>query len=127
MAVHTYKYFYEIFKGKCSFSYLDGRDFRLKYDEGNIATDDLRKIVGISLDSLYRLHGCKPSGQQNNPDYQEAIEKFKEIIYEGKLKEFFNWKNKNIQRILCEKRATRRKKVLFQIKISCLATKILNS
>ncbi|MDD4570217.1 MAG: hypothetical protein PHE70_08855 [Tepidanaerobacteraceae bacterium] len=109
MAVHTYKYFYEIFKGKCSFSYLDGRDFRLKYDEGNIATDDLRKIVGISLDSLYRLHGCKPSGQQNNPDYQEAIEKFKEIIYEGKLKEFFNWKNKNIQRILCEKSDTKEK------------------
>lgn len=109
MAVHTYQYFYEIFKGRCSFSYLDGRDFRIKYDGGNIVTDDLRKIVGISLDRLYRLHGCKPSGQQNNPVYQEAIEKFKEIICEEKLEEFFNWKNKNIKRIFCEKSDTKKK------------------
>ncbi len=102
MAVHTYQYFYETFKGRCSFSYLDGRDFRLKYDEGNIVTDDLRKIVGISLDRLYRLHGCDE--KDNKKKYNKNVSKesavlFKNIIRDGGIKKFLDWKKDFIREV----------------------------
>ncbi len=59
MSVHVYQTFKEeLGYGKFSASYLDARDYKIKFDDGaNYDTKDLRKIVEIEWEHLFRLHG----------------------------------------------------------------------
>ncbi|NLU11101.1 MAG: hypothetical protein GXW90_09265 [Tepidanaerobacter acetatoxydans] len=98
MAVQTYKYFLENFGKRCTFSYLDGRDFKLKGDESSAhVTKDLRYEIGISVESLLELHGYEKKGGQNNPSYPDTVKKFEEITKLGKLNEYLCWKNNTIR------------------------------
>lgn len=104
MAVQTYKYFFEVFGERCTFSYLDGREFKLKSDEDEYITNDLRYEIGISLDNLIKLHGYEKGSPQDNPIYPETIKKFEEIINQGKLTDFLKWKKENIRKVYYDKK-----------------------
>ena len=54
MAVQTYKFF-ESFGRQCSFSYLDGRDYRLKYDEELQGVSGSFFINGITQGNRRRI------------------------------------------------------------------------
>lgn len=103
MAVQAYKFF-EKYGEQCSFSYLDGRNFKLKGDDDlNDITGDLRHELGLSFNRLITLHGYEENDQQNNPVYVEAVKKFEEFIEKGVLKKYLKWKNKNIRKIYYDK------------------------
>ena len=55
MAVHTYRKLEAELKERCSFSYLDARDFALKDDQAGVLTGDLRNEIQDDLDPLLRL------------------------------------------------------------------------
>jgi hypothetical protein len=104
MAVQAYKFF-ETYGERCSFSYLDGRDFKLKGDDDlNDITRDLRHELGLTFDKLINLHGYEKNDQQNNPAYVEAAKKFEEFIEKGVLKKYLKWKDENIRKIYYDKK-----------------------
>lgn len=115
MAVHTYQYFHGEYGGECSFSYLDGRDFKLKFDDdSNYETKDLKYEVGISLEKLFELHSCEKKGKQINPSYIKTIEEFEKIINADKLNEYLNWKDKYIRGIYYEGKFINKKRTFLK-------------
>ena len=103
MAVQTYKFF-ESFGRQCSFSYLDGRDYRLKYDEElQGVSGDLRYEIDLSLEDLIALHGYEKKESQENPFYKETVKKFAVLIEQDRLKDYLKWKQKTIREIYYDK------------------------
>ncbi len=94
MAVHVYRKLEQELSHNCTFSYLSGRDFKLKDDLEGAVTRDLRDKINIGLDTLMKLHGYKKSNEQDNPNWPCVLDKFTEIIAQGKLKEYLQWVNK---------------------------------
>lgn len=103
MAVQSYKFF-ENFGRPCSFSYLDGRDYRLKYDEElQGVSGDLRYEIGLSLEDLIALHGYQKKEPQETFSYKETVQKFAELIEQDSLKDYLIWKQKTIREIYYDK------------------------
>ena len=99
MAVQTYRFF-EGSGYQCSFSYLDGRDFRLKYDEELLGiTGDLRYEIGISLEDLIALHGYEKLRADETGAYKDTIKRFQGLIEQDKLREYLCWKDAVLRRI----------------------------
>lgn len=65
MSVHAYHTIKEKFEaGQCEFSYLDGRDFKLKMDFQKSKTiSKMRQKVNISTLELIKLHDCNKVGE----------------------------------------------------------------
>lgn len=93
MAVHVYRVLESELQDKCSFSYLDARDYKIKDDREGPVTEDLRDIIVISLDRLMELHKLErhKSKEEFNPEWPEIIQMFKKLIDEGKLDIYLTW------------------------------------
>lgn len=91
MGIHVYRAI-EQEDTKClskSYSYLDGRNFRIVYDNGKTIMDDLRSKISIGFEMLIKLHGFKRNNTYPNVDFSPAIEIFKKLTNEGRLDEYF--------------------------------------
>lgn len=96
MAVQCYKFLNENFKEKCTYSYLDARSFQIVYDKDEKRSEDLRKIVNVTLEEILELHGydiinkqkCKDDSEYENP-FRNAVEFLGELIERDRLKEYF--------------------------------------
>lgn len=80
MAVHSYRTLEELLGRRCSFSYLDGREHKLKFDDGAPKTNDLRFEISISLENLLDLHGHKKDDGKPQKDFSHIVEEFKEKV-----------------------------------------------
>jgi len=94
MSVHVYRKLEHHMAGKCSFSYLDARDYSLKDDVEGPLTGDLRETINISLPALMKLHGCvkKDSETKENAiDWSGVLDKFENIIERCELHLYLEW------------------------------------
>ncbi|WP_066635769.1 Card1-like endonuclease domain-containing protein [Desulfolucanica intricata] len=98
MAVHVYRVLERELGSKCSFSYLDARDFKIKDDYYQAVTTDLRKNIGISLNNLMKLHGYKKLDEQDNPDWIDALNYFSKLINKEKLSIYLKWVSNCLQK-----------------------------
>ncbi|MCF6147698.1 MAG: hypothetical protein E3K37_03470 [Candidatus Kuenenia sp.] len=90
MGTHVYRAIEQVENIKKSFSYLDGRNFQIISDEnGIINQNDLRSEVQITFEELIKLHGFKRKNTDDNHDFSEAVCKFRKLIDEGRLDEYF--------------------------------------
>jgi len=90
MAVHAYRKLEQVLRDECTFSYLSGRDFKLKDDQDGDVTGDLRKEINIGLDTLMELHGYekdkdKDKEKDNSNWPPELLNEFMEFIAQNKL------------------------------------------
>lgn len=124
MAVHVYRAIEraENIRDR-SFSYLDAREFRLKDDMDGFKTDDLRKSIKISFETLMNLHGYEKSQQGQNfsgEDWNAVLNEFGKIINDGKLKDYLNWKKDIIRKIYYNKKGEFDDKIKdVQLRIKC--------
>lgn len=93
MAVHVYRALERAPGDRCTFSYLDSREYVLRGDDGTRLSRDLRSSITLSLDHLIQLHGYEKEKkeEQDNPDWPEVITKFKSLIDQGKLDGYLKW------------------------------------
>lgn len=96
MAVHVYRTLEKELGLNCTFSYLNGRDFKMRHDDGHITTD-LRREINISLSALMKMHGYEKLEEQNNPEWPDTISEFSKIIETGNLDQYLTWKRKVIR------------------------------
>lgn len=94
MSVHVYRILEKALRHKCTFSYLDARDYKIKFDNEEFITDDLRKQITISSPELMKLHGYDDGGSDDNPDWPEAVEYFKYLIDTDRLPVYLEWAKK---------------------------------
>ena len=99
MAVHVHRALVKYPKSCCTFSYLDARDFRLKTDEDGVITGDLRKSLGITMESLMKLHGYNKKEEQDNPNWPEVVNDFSDLISRNKLSTYLKWATSCLQGI----------------------------
>lgn len=99
MSVHVYRTLEHELGDRCSFSYLDSRDYILKNDNGQFMSDDLRNEIFISFDDLINLHGCEKVKKNENPKWIEVIEEFEKLIIDNKLKVYLEWANKFLKKV----------------------------
>jgi hypothetical protein len=60
MSVHVYQALNNMFKEKFSASYLDARDYHMKFDKNpDLITGDLRKLIQLNNSDLFRLHNSE--------------------------------------------------------------------
>jgi hypothetical protein len=91
MATHIYRWIENYAKRNkitASFSYLDARKFQIVDDAQERITDDLRKEIGLNLEELIKLHGFERKNEPSDDDlnlFNNAIEKFKELIDNGSI------------------------------------------
>ncbi|GEM_PF-404882 len=77
MSVHAYRAFEREFGGNFSASYLDARDYNIKFDKNpDINTGDLRKLIQLEVSDLFSLHNSEIIPEDNNRegDYLKSIE-----------------------------------------------------
>lgn len=85
-----------------TFSYLDSRDFKLKFDEG-WATEDLRQTITIPMSDLLMLHDCREKENEERapialpPDWSAANGVIEKFIAQGEVSNFVKWKNQKIR------------------------------
>lgn len=91
MSVHVYRALEAAFGDRCTFSYLDSREYILRGDDGARLTGDLRESISLSLDHLIKLHGYEKKKEEDNPDWPEVVDKFKLLIAQGKLDDYLTW------------------------------------
>lgn len=99
MAVHVYRSLETEKNEWCTFSYLDAREFRLKDDEKGYISDDLRKEISISLESLMELHSYEKDPKDKNQGTGKELQALfsqltiiiKEMIGAGKIQELLKW------------------------------------
>lgn len=99
MAVHVYRYLEYNFKNNITFSYLDGRRYRLLWDNNKNIGEDLRNEVSLSLSNLIELHNYE-SLKEGGPlpqDYYPVLERFENLINSDGLTGYLLWKNKQIR------------------------------
>jgi hypothetical protein len=96
MATHIYRWIENYAKRNnitASFSYLDARTFQIVDDAQGRITDDLRKEIGLNLEELIKLHGFERTNEPSDDDlnlFNNAIEKFKELIDNGSIGTYLN-------------------------------------
>jgi hypothetical protein len=110
MAVHVYRTLaaqQQLGKiSKISFSYLDARDFKIKFDDGRSSTADLRREIKITINDLLSLHGCvqpdeKYKGKRDEdtrPDWSKANAALRRLILKNQIYDFVLWKNQKIRK-----------------------------
>lgn len=91
MAVHTYRKLEAELKERCSFSYLDARDFALKDDQAGVLTGDLRNEIQVDLETLMRIHDYEKGISTPAPDWPEVLDKMARIIEEKALVDYLDW------------------------------------
>jgi len=107
MSTHSYWGLNMVDDVEKSFSYLDGRNFRLILDESDeVIANDLRKEVNITFEELIELHGfvrknTKSENDEKNKLFSKTLECFAGLIEKGKLLEFYD-KNNGYNRHLFE-------------------------
>lgn len=79
MAVHVYRGIERNVKTmpghvQCSFSYLDARDHRLKYDDPDFKTGDLRETIMLKLQTLLKLHNYQLHEGQKDDRRNKILE-----------------------------------------------------
>jgi len=92
MVIHTYRWIEKYASEQnidVSFSYLDARNYRIIYDDER-TTKDLRKDIKLKMEELIKLHGFELMNETEEFLFKEALDKFKEIIDNGKLSEYFS-------------------------------------
>lgn len=73
-----------------SYSYLDGRNFRIVGDDGKIITSqDLRDGVSISFLELINLHGFKRKNETSDSLFDSAVAIFRRTIEQDQLDGYF--------------------------------------
>ena len=74
MAVHVYQALQEQWQGAFSASYLDARDYRIKQDDDStFDSGDLRKIISLSWEDLFRLHNMEEI-RARNIEYVDTLD-----------------------------------------------------
>lgn len=99
MSVHIYRAIEGIFGDRFSASYLDARDYHIKFDNNpDIITGDLRKIIQLEMSGLFSLHDSEIKHLEKV--YIESIdEKYKseimkslaDLANKNKLLDLRNW------------------------------------
>ncbi len=84
-----------------TFSYLDARTFRIVADDKGYVTNDIRSEISLTFDELIRLHGFERKNKDSDFLYSIAMDKFRELIKNGKIKNFFH-KNGGYDRAIFE-------------------------
>jgi len=105
MAVHVYRVLGEKLADRCSYSYLDARDFRIKMDGIRGAlTGDLRLKVGVTLDNLIQLHGYTKLGRNAGDEaiWNTVVSEFGKLIDEGQLSAYLDWVKKFLEPVYWE-------------------------
>lgn len=118
MSTHSYWTLKMVEDVEKSFSYLDGRNFRLILDESDKAiADDLREEVNITFKELIELHGFvrrntkknkkgnKNASSENDEKsilFPNTLKLFADIIEKDKLLEFYDKNNNGYNRKLFE-------------------------
>lgn len=99
MAVHVYRYLEHNYKNNITFSYLDGRRYKLLWDNNKIISKDLRKEIPLSLSNLIKLHNYKKKNEEAPlpQDYYPVLEKFENLINSDRLTEYLSWKKDHIR------------------------------
>ncbi|MGB4303330.1 MAG: hypothetical protein ACOX69_08395 [Coriobacteriales bacterium] len=103
MSVHVYQALNNMFKDRFSASYLDARDYHLKFDENpDLVTGDLRNLIQLENSDLFKLHS---NSNDLNPkktyldiiqdkSKSEAIMHYlAELANKGKVLDLRNWFN----------------------------------
>ncbi len=88
-----------------SFSYLDARDFKIKFDDGS-STADLRREIKITINDLLALHGCVQPEEKHKskedgatqPDWSKANAVLRRLILQNQMHDFVVWKNQKIRK-----------------------------
>lgn len=99
MSVHVYRELEEMWKYRFSASYLNARDFKIKFDNNQeyYSTEDLRETIDISWDDLFHLHNCKISNKGgyfetlNSQEKEKIINNIVNLINKGKIMELKEW------------------------------------
>lgn len=110
MSVHVYRELEKLWKDKFSASYLDARDFSIKFDDNLVYddTEDLRRTIDISWDDLFKLHNTQKITEKKDmdkeyPDYinPEEIENIQNklfiLVENGKVPELKEWNKQLIE------------------------------
>ncbi len=85
-----------------SFSYLDGRNFRLILDyPDEVIADDLRKEVNITFKELIKLHGFERRNEAGTNPFADTLKMFANLIESNQLDKFYG-KNGGYDRKLFE-------------------------
>lgn len=82
MSVHVYRTLEKQLGDSCTFSYLDARGFQLVFDNGD-KSDDLRELVSISIENLFRLHGSEKYEEKKVECTEKMYEDFKQRLKAG--------------------------------------------
>lgn len=99
MSLHVYRSLSEMTQHvQSSFSYLDGRNFRIVGDDDNgIISENLRQTITISLQELIALHGFQRIEKQASvsddapiSEFPETISAFRQIIAQDQLSGFYS-------------------------------------
>ena len=94
MVVHAYlSVFVNTAEGNAFYSYLDAREFRLKYDENQPDSPDLRPEIDLPLQDLLELHDCDTGKIAREPDWTAANAIFQNWIIEGLIIDFLQWRD----------------------------------
>ncbi|MCR6546875.1 hypothetical protein [Dehalobacterium formicoaceticum] len=92
MAVHVYRSLEELWDRKCSFSYLNARNFCIHVDQEGVITEDLRDEVKLSLEGLTKLHGCEKSKEDKNKrEWPEADAALEDMVNKGEISNYLDW------------------------------------
>jgi uncharacterized protein YjgD (DUF1641 family) len=103
MSVHVYRELERLWDHKFSASYLDARDFRIKFDnDQEYSTEDLRRTIDISWDDLFQLHNTQKITEKKDidkeyPDYikpeeiEKILNKLSVLVEKGKVSELKEW------------------------------------
>lgn len=99
MSVHVYRELEEMWKYRFSASYLNARDFKIKFDNNQeyYSTEDLRETIDISWDDLFHLHNCKIFNKGgyfytlNSEEKEKITNNIVNLINKGKIMELKEW------------------------------------
>ncbi|MGV8122534.1 MAG: hypothetical protein AB2L14_22480 [Candidatus Xenobiia bacterium LiM19] len=95
MGIHVYRYIESLNTSKpTSYSYLDGRYFRLIQDGvGQINDCDLREEIHLFLEDMIKLHGFKKHVETDELACTDAVDEFSKLIKHDRLQEFYDRQN----------------------------------
>lgn len=91
MAVHVYRTLENISEGKCTFSYLNARNFRIHEDQGRFHTGDLRETISLSLENLIKLHGSIWDRTEEDKVWPNVDKACVHLIDNGYISDYLNW------------------------------------
>lgn len=94
MVVHAYlAVFMTADLEKTSYSYLDAREFKLKFDGEQENTHDLRPEIDLPFIDLLALHDCQLGKVSREPDWSAVNAIFTEWIAADLIIDFLQWRD----------------------------------